>query len=156
MNKHNDTFSLRTKGLNIYFLLSVALILVSCSIEPSKIEYGNDACHFCKMTIVEPTHAAQMVTNKGKPFKYDAIECLLNDVLERESNEIALFLVTDYLKPKVLIDAETATYLISPAVQSPMGANLSAFSNKEAAKEYVKTNNDKLFNWQEIKKVSFK
>lgn len=143
-------------SLNVVLLLSILLMFVSCAIEPSKIEYGKDACYFCKMTIVEQTHATQIVTKKGKPYKYDAIECMLNDLKEREINKIELFLVTDFLNPTTLIDAKAAMYLISPAVQSPMGANLSAFSTKIEAEKFIKTDADKLFNWQEIQQQSFK
>ena len=136
------------------FLL-VLNLLFSCSIEPSKIEYGKDACHYCKMTIVEETHAAQIVTKKGKPYKYDAIECLLNDFENREEKDIALFLVTDYLTPKKLIDAKTATYLISKNIKSPMGANLTAFTQKENAEKYVTNGTDKIFNWVELQNHFF-
>ncbi|WP_117883126.1 nitrous oxide reductase accessory protein NosL [Aureibaculum luteum] len=135
----------------LYFLLSLSLILVSCSIEPSKIEYGKDACNFCKMTIVDKTHAAQIVTKKGKSFKYDAIECMLNDMEDKDKSKLELFLVTDYLNPTTLIDANSATFLISPAIKSPMGANLSAFKNKEDVEKLVKTDVDKSYNWQELK-----
>ncbi|MET2985164.1 nitrous oxide reductase accessory protein NosL [Aureibaculum conchae] len=141
------------KLIVLFFMTS---LVFACSIEPSKIEYGKDACHFCKMAIVEKTHATQIVTKKGKPFKYDAIECMVNDLLKRDINEIELFLVTDYLKPATLIDAKTATYLISPTIQSPMGANLSAFAAKEDAQKFVKTDIDKLYNWAKIQKVNFK
>jgi len=134
----------------ILFILMLNLIF-ACSIEPSKIEYGKDACSFCKMNIVEKAHAAQIVTKKGKPYKYDAIECMLNDLDDRKVNKIALFLVTDYLKPTLLIDAKSATYLVSSSIKSPMGANLSAFSSKKDAEKFVKVEVDKLFNWQEIK-----
>ncbi len=134
----------------LYFILSLTVIFASCSIEPSKIEYGTDACHFCQMTIVEKTHAAQIVTKKGKSYKYDAVECMLNDLEDRDNSTIALFLVTDYLNPTNLIDAKMATYLISPAIKSPMGANLSAFKTKEDAEIFVKSDSDKLLNWQEI------
>ncbi|MDX5584073.1 MAG: nitrous oxide reductase accessory protein NosL [Aureibaculum sp.] len=136
------------------FLL-VLNLLFSCSIEPSKIEYGKDACHYCKMTIVEETHAAEIVTKKGKPYKYDAIECLLNDFENREEKDIALFLVTDYLTPKKLIDAKTATYLISKNIKSPMGANLTAFIQKENAEKYATNGTNKIFNWEELQNHFF-
>ena len=136
------------------FLL-VLNLLFSCSIEPSKIEYGKDACHYCKMTIVEETHAAQIVTKKGKPYKYDAIECLLNDFEIREEKDIALFLVTDYETPKKLIDAKTATYLISKNIKSPMGANLTAFTQKENAEKYATNGTDKIINWEELQNHFF-
>lgn len=144
------------KKVSILLYVSLVLVFISCSIEPSKIEYGHDACHFCKMTIVEETHAAQIVTKKGKAFKYDAIECLLNDLENHDREDIALYLVTDYLTPQKLIDAKTATFLISKSIQSPMGANLSAFENKEAAEKYAKNEEDKVFDWADLQKHFFR
>lgn len=139
----------------VLFILIMHLF-TACTIEPSKIEYGKDACHYCKMTIVEETHAAQIVTTKAKPYKYDAIECLLNDFENRDEKDIALFLVTDYLTPKKLIDAKTATYLISEEIQSPMGANLSAFELKENAEKFAVNDSDKIFNWADLQNHFFK
>lgn len=131
------------------FLLSISiLILMSCSVEPQKIEYGKDACSFCKMTIVETKFAAQIVTKKGKAFKYDATECLLNDIEVKKENSLAYILVTDYNKPKELINAKEASYLISKEIKSPMGAYLSAYKTIEEAKQ----NGTKLFDWQSLKK----
>ena len=67
-----------------------------------------------------------------------------------------MFLVTDYVSPKKLIDAKTATYLISEEIQSPMGANLSAFEFKEIAAKFAKNDKDKIFNWAEIQNHFFK
>lgn len=144
------------KKVSILLFFSLVLVFISCSIEPSKIVYGQDACHFCKMTIVEETHAAQIVTKKGKAFKYDAIECLLNDFENHEKEDIALYLVTDYLTPQKLIDAKTATFLISKSIQSPMGANLSAFENKNDAGEYAKNEQDKIFDWADLQNHFFR
>ena len=126
-------------------------LITACAIEPSTIEYGKDACHYCKMNIVDKTHATQMVTKKGKSFKYDAIECMLNDLKGKDQQSIALFLVTDYLKPETLIDATTATYLITEAIQSPMGANLSAFADQEKTNAFItKINSGTLYTWNEL------
>lgn len=132
-------------------LLVVSILIISCKAEPSKINYGNDACHYCKMTIVDKTHASEIVTNKGKASKYDAIECMLNDLQDRNKEDIALYLVTDYVNPEKLTDATVATYLISESIQSPMGANLTAFANKADAERNVKNNQDSLFTWEEMK-----
>ena len=144
------------KKVFILLFFSLVLVFISCAIEPSKIAYGQDACHFCKMTIVEETHAAQIVTKKGKAFKYDAIECLLNDLENHEKEDIALYLVTDYLTPQKLIDAKTATFLISKSIQSPMGANLSAFENRNDIEEYAKNEEDKVFDWVDLQKHFFR
>ncbi|PID69878.1 MAG: hypothetical protein CR985_03530 [Flavobacteriales bacterium] len=139
-------------------LLTITLftLLTGCQVKPEPIDYGKDACHYCKMNIVDKTHSAEIVTKKGKAFKYDAIECMINDLKKRENSEVALFLVADYGKPGVLIDATKATFLISPAIKSPMGANLSAFSKKDEAEKYVKTKDDKIYTWNEIQQQEFK
>lgn len=147
------------KGFKIYLLLIlVQLSISSCAIEPQKIEYGVDACSFCKMTIVDRQHAAELVTNKGKAYKYDAIECMLNNMVEMQNNNSKSFkyiLVTDYLTPEKLIDGTNATYLISKNIKSPMGANLSAFESQSKAQEYVKNEKDAMFNWEGIQKYMY-
>jgi copper chaperone NosL len=136
-------------------LWGVIILNTSCSIEPKKIEYGSDACHYCKMTIVDQQHAAEIVTKKGKAFKYDAIECMMNDIEEKDFNEIGLFLVTDYVTPEKLVDATKATYLISKHIQSPMGANLSGFEKQSKVQEFVKDDEDKVFTWEELQKYFY-
>ena len=56
----------RLKQLSIVVLL---LIFTSCNVGPQAINYGSDGCHFCKMTIVDKVHAAEIVTKKGKVYK---------------------------------------------------------------------------------------
>ena len=55
---------------NYTILIGVITMLLACSVEPKPINYGRDACHFCKMTIVDNQHAAEIITLKGKAFKY--------------------------------------------------------------------------------------
>tara|TARA_R110000787_G_scaffold129264_2_gene241086 strand:- start:12477 stop:12917 length:441 start_codon:yes stop_codon:yes gene_type:complete len=126
------------------------LIFTSCNIQPQKIEYGKDACHFCRMNIVDQLHAAQLVTAKGKAYKYDAAECMINDLEEIEPDQIGLLLVSDYNKPGELIDAKTATYIISKNIPSPMGAFLSSVSTKEEALELQKNKEGEIYSWDEL------
>ena len=124
---------------------------MGCSIKESPIVYGKDACNFCKMNIVDKQHAAEIVTTKGKPFKYDAIECMVEEMKSRNESELSLILITDYSNPGKLVDAKSATYLISEKIPSPMGANLSGFGNKENAKQTAKEKSGKIYSWSELK-----
>ena len=135
-------------------LLSLVLVtLVSCEISPQKIEYGQDACHYCDMTIVDKQHASQLVSTKGKAFKYDAIECMVHSYQEdMKDTEIALYLVADFNQPGELVDAASATYLVSEQIQSPMGANLSAFKKEDEAQKTKEKFSGKIFTWEEIQK----
>lgn len=140
---------------NISLLISVVVLvfLTSCSVEPSPIVYGDDQCDFCKMGVVDKSHSAQYVTSKGKQFKFDAIECLIREINDPEINEseLAFVLVADYSNPGKMIPAGGATYMVCKAVKSPMGANLSAFSNAEDAKAIVAEKGGEVFDWEGIK-----
>ncbi len=129
----------------------IIMLLISCKVEPEKINYGSEACHYCKMTIVDQLQSAQYVTKKGKQYKFDAIECMLNELAERNTADISIFLVSDYANPGVMIDAQMATFLISEEIKSPMGASLSAFSSNLIAKETQQKIGGELYSWSSIK-----
>ncbi|WP_373517738.1 nitrous oxide reductase accessory protein NosL [Pricia sp.] len=135
----------------ILLLLIVPLAFTSCNIGPEPINYGSDACHYCSMTIVDKQHAAEFVTQRGKAFKFDSIECMMNSVKDTDSTEIALFLANGFDTPGKLIDGTKATYLISKNIPSPMGEFLSAFENREAAGLVQSEQNGALFSWQDLK-----
>ena len=133
----------------IIYIISY-LVFISCKIEPKEIDFGLDACHFCKMTIVDKPFASEIVSTKGKIYKYDAIECMIKNQ-ELENLNAALFLVYDIEKTTDFIDAEKSYYVVSEQINSPMGENLGAFQTKTAAQKFVKNNSGKLFNWTQIK-----
>jgi len=135
----------------ILLLLIMPLLLMSCSVSPERINYGSDACSYCSMTIVDQQHAAQYVTKKGKAFKFDSIECMMNSLKETDSAKIELFLVNGFDKPGKLIDGTKATYLISKNITSPMGEFLSAFESEETAGVVKTEQTGELFTWLEIK-----
>ena len=129
----------------------ILLLTISCKVEPQAIEYGKDQCNFCKMNVVDKTHSAQYVTKKGKQFKFDAIECMINDLNEKEEGDIALLLVANYGNPGEMIDATSAIYLISKEIKSPMGANLSAFFLKNKAEELQQKHGGETYDWDTLK-----
>ncbi len=147
---------LKSKLMKPNYLKSVfgivfLLLLISCKIEPQAINYGSDQCHYCSMNIVDKAHAAQYVTNKGKQFKFDSIECMMHDLRNKKEAETPIVLVADFSKPGTMIKAEGASYIISSAIKSPMGANLSALESKEKANEIKQQYSGELFNWESLK-----
>ncbi len=133
-------------------LLLMGILTTACSVTPEPINYGTDSCSYCNMTIVDKTHAAQVVTKKGKQFKYDAIECMVNDMLEKNNEpELAITQVADYSKPGEMIKPEGAYFFISESIKSPMGANLSAAGTKETAEKIISEQGGILISWEELK-----
>lgn len=136
--------------LKHYAIIALLCTLYSCNVSPNPIAYGSDGCHYCKMTIVDKVHAAEIVTKKGKVYKFDATECMIHFMDEFDTSEIALYLSNNYTEPEALIDATKATFLISESIPSPMGAFLSAFKNKADAEKIQADKGGDLYNWKEL------
>lgn len=133
------------------FLGIISFLFASCNVSPQPINYGSDACHFCEMTIVDKQHASQLVTSKGKAYKFDAIECMVHSLQDEfMDTEMAYYLAADFDHPDELIDATKASFLVSEQLQSPMGANLSAFSNEGAGKNAQDKFTGTLYSWKDI------
>jgi len=135
----------------IVLLLLMLALSVSCSVGPKPIAYGETGCHFCKMTVVDKQHAAQLVTKKGKVFNFDASECMLNHLKEMDPESIGLLLVNDYSAPGELINVNEATFLISEGIPSPMGEYLTAFSDAQNAKNAQQEHGGDLFSWEQLR-----
>lgn len=135
------------KHSSIFVLL---LLIFSCNVSPKPIDYGSDGCSFCKMTIVDKTHAAEIVTKKNKAYKFDATECMVNFMADFDTSEIELYLSDNYSEPGTLIDATKATFLISKKIPSPMGAFLTAFKIKSDAEKVQTEKGGEVYTWEEL------
>lgn len=138
--------------LYLSILVFMSMGIKACNVGPKPVNYGTDGCHYCSMTIVDRQHAAQLVTAKGKGYKFDAIECMMNHLREVDRAEIALFLVSNYNAPGELIDATKASYLISKGIPSPMGEFLTAFITKAAAQQARTVHDGEVLIWDELQK----
>ena len=136
--------------LKHYFIFALLLFFIGCNVSPKPIVYGSDGCHFCKMTIVDKVHAAEIVTKKGKIYKFDASECMVHFMEDFDTSQIELYLVNNYTEPEILIDATKATFLISKNIPSPMGAFLSAFKNKADAEKFQSEKGGELYTWETL------
>ena len=149
-HEHLSNKSGVSKTLKRITALVALLLICSCNNGPQPIEYGQDGCHFCKMTIVDKLHAAEIVTQKGKIYKFDASECMVRFLEEFDRTTIKLYLANNYAKPEALIDATQATFLISENIPSPMGAYLSAFNTKEDAMQIQAKKSGTLYTWEAL------
>ncbi|MBK6875759.1 MAG: nitrous oxide reductase accessory protein NosL [Ignavibacteria bacterium] len=139
--------------MNTIILLLSFIITIGCQKEILPIDYGKDQCSHCKMTIVDKKYGAEIVTAKGKAYKFDATECLIgyltqNNLAESDLDKV---LVTDLSQPEKLIDATTAVFLISPKLRSPMGENISSFSDKKTAEKFREDFGGDIYDWQSLK-----
>lgn len=133
-------------------LATTAVLLASCSPKPEPIAFGKDGCHTCKMTLMDQKFGAEIVTKKGKVFKFDDANCMLNYIRTNgiAEQELANILIIDYSTPGELIDARTALYVSSGEVRSPMAGNLAAFGDETSRTLFNEKWQGTLLRWDEL------
>ncbi len=113
----------------VFLMCSLFIAIQGCSRQPEPITFGTDQCVYCKMIISNPQYGAEMITQKGRILKYDAIECLINHI-EEGAPEYSTLLAIAYDEPEVLHPVNILFFAVSPRYRSPMGANLAGFVDK--------------------------
>lgn len=136
----------------ISILLFLTVFFYACTPSPEPINYGKDECEHCRMMITDNKYGAEVVSDKGKIYKFDSIECLIEFALEKNMVGDAgqSFLVTDFSKPEILIDAKTAFYVHNDNFRSPMGLNVSAFGSESELISFITANGGKKLSWVEV------
>lgn len=133
--------------------LLICGLLFSCGHEAESIIYGTDNCEHCKMAIIDDKFGAELITRKGKVFKFDATECMiafLRDNTDHRDREETRFLTVNVASPGTLIDARKAIYLKDRAFKSPMGGNLASFTSKHLAENNRQSSDSKILTWEEL------
>lgn len=127
----------------------VALICVvcfsSCNIKPQPIVVAKENCDFCKMTIMDARFASELITAKGRIYKFDDMHCLLSYLRAGsvEKKDIKEIYFVNYNKPTDFIPSASAFLLKNEVFHSPMSGNVAAFANAaERTKLYEQINGD--------------
>ena len=106
--------------------------LIACENGPQSIKLGADACDYCKMSIADRNFGAEIITNKGKVYKFDDTHCLAAFRIKNiDSNIIKQVYFVNFFDPHNFIEADHVFLLKSPALHSPVGGNTAAFDSKE-------------------------
>ena len=127
----------------------IAFLLMGCNPKAEKINFGKDQCAECKMTIVDTKFGAEILTKKGKTYKFDDTHCIAA-FLERRGVELSniyhVFFV-DYNGNNELVDVDSAEFVVSSRLKSPMGG-AAAFRNlAEAKKKSAEIEGSRVTNW---------
>lgn len=125
-------------------------ILTSCSNEPQPITYNKDECAHCMMIITDPKFGSELVTDKGKIYKFDSIECLADYISVDRGFTSETLWISDYSNPNTLVDAKTAFYIVSSKMESPMSMNIGGFKNQQDMEKIFKEMNGLKMNWKDV------
>ena len=136
------------------YILLLCLSLLSCSVSPEPLVLGKDACYTCKMTLMDKKFGAEIVTKKGKIYKFDDLNCMIKFISSgyEPPENIAFQLAVDFSNPEKLIDTRQAFYSQSDQVKSPMSSHVAAFEKKGDLERYNKEWNGVIVTWEELLK----
>lgn len=118
--------------------LIILVLAISCSDNPEsgpvEIYYGEDICESCKMIISEKDFAAQYKLSTGKTVKFDDLGCMFHYMKGEDKAQISAVYVMDY-DSKQWIDGESAYYVWTDNISTPMGHGVVAMRGSQEAKE---------------------
>lgn len=126
------------------------VVLVGCGVKPEPLVFGEDHCSHCRMSIADPKFGAELVTDKGKVFKFDALECMVPYLQQNSDTEYAHILAIAYDEPGELKPVASLKFAFSESYKSPMGGNLAALNQSASVEEGLEP-----LDWQELKSHSF-
>jgi copper chaperone NosL len=157
--KKMNTMKLTTSKALATILLAGFTFLSGCKPKPEQIAFGKDNCAECKMTIVDPKFGAEIVTNKGKIYKFDDTHCIASFLDQRriELSEINQTLFVLYDKPGEFVNVKAVEFVVSSQLKSPMGGNAAAFMTvQDAQKKSQEIDGSKTTNWPTLYNILIK
>ena len=139
------------KGLVASIAVFLPLFFMNCGSETEPINYGKESCHFCKMTIVDNKFGTELITTKGKVFKFDDLHCMVG-YMKRDNvkeTDMAHIVISDFNNGGSLIPVQNAYFLKSETFKSPMRGDCAAFKN-EAESAKSKPAEAQAMTWAEV------
>ncbi len=133
-------------------VLCLVMIHQSCTPKSEPFKYGTDSCYTCKMGIMDPKFGSELVTKKGKVFKFDDIGCMVRFMKSGtiDQSELSQVLVVNYKTENDLLDVNSCTFVVGQDIKSPMNFNAAAFTDAEAANNFGIQNGRKILDWKTI------
>lgn len=125
------------------------LIALACQADqkPQAIE-AHDTCTSCKMAISQPRYAAEVVDKNGNAYKFDDIGCMLRYLRNHKLPQHRIY-VMDYVSQQWL-EAESAIFLKSEAIESPMASGLAAFRDQAAAQRFLNNGSGQVMGFAQL------
>jgi copper chaperone NosL len=142
-------------GANLLLLVPL-LLLPSCDTSPQPLEYGKDECAGCKMILADSHYGAELITRKGKVFKFDDVNCMLAYSSKElvGNNKECKWWIIDFKHANQFLKADEAVYLKHDQLRSPMGSHVAAFVSQENLEVVHKElgGGGKIMRWPELLK----
>ena len=120
---------------------------------PPELNLGHQECGDCGMLINEDRCCAAILvdadTGHREHILFDDIGCLLEYKGTKPTTKIIEHWVRDY-SARSWVKSESAFYLMSEAIRTPMGSWIVAFASRQAAEAVQKENEGRILSWDEV------
>lgn len=133
--------------------LLVGLLLMGCGDGPRSVQVGAEECAHCRMLVSENRFASQLVTDRGRSYVFDSIECMaefLQEEAQVSRDRVRSLWVTEFDAPGTWLGVEEAVFLRSEGLRSPMGLNLSAHADMNAARDHQADFGGEILEWGQV------
>lgn len=152
--KRKDAVVVSRKIASLAVILFCSILVESCNAGPQPIAAGTDNCYFCKMTITDSRFGAEIVTSKGKVFKFDDMHCLLSFINSKmiDSKEIKDVYVADFTGPHTLINVKQAHLLKGSGIHGPMNGDIIAIEKADSTSALAEKLSAAEVNWEQLVK----
>ena len=116
---------------------------------------GKDVCYDCKMTIMDEKFGGEIISKKGKIYKFDDAHCVAHFLKGStvRTADIAQTVFIDYENKGTFLNVKSLYFVVSPQLKSPMNSNAAAFSNKTIAVKIAAQNSGEIKSWDELLKI---
>ena len=127
--------------MKMIFLLILAMLGGACSSgnadpHPPELMMGSDVCEECGMVVSDARYAAATLIESGHTHKFDDLAEMFIFQAKHSEDVVRAWFVHDY-NTETWLRGETAFYVMSSEIHSPMGYGVVAFETREAADNFA-------------------
>jgi nitrous oxidase accessory protein len=125
-------------------------LTVACQQAPRPLVAGSDACAYCRMGVADVRFGGELQARSGRLFTFDAIECLTSFFLDADARgDVRNVWVSDY-ETSQLIPVDSALFIRSEKVHSPMGRSFIALAVRDAEPEKLAHYAGDVLRWVDV------
>lgn len=137
--KKNMKTIVNPSGLGKVAACMLLLVTMGCKTGPTDIRFGKDVCDHCKMVIMDKKFGGEIITTKGKCFRFDDTKCLVafsKTEAVGTANIEATYLL-DYYGTGNLLCTDSCYIMSSSNLHGPMGGNVVAFKDETSLNKAI-------------------
>ena len=147
--RHRRSLS-NVKNVQLLLLLAASLSLASCKTGPEPIVTGKDNCYFCKMTISDIKYGAEIITRKGRVYKFDDIHCVLSFLKMSSTDSDNEIYLVDYAGDHSLMQVKHCYLAQGNDIHGPMDGNVIAFKSRDSMLQVAARFNATPVEWHQL------